>query len=107
MATWQQNVAEAIEVAYGREMTPEDERFVRVVMDGFKYRAEDRALLAFIASSDTKGRYAHDAEFHAAVQLLVRVFVSGVFGELPLTEREMEERRKAMDKMVSILMDLR
>jgi len=106
-ASWHQNVAEAIEVAYGREMTVEDERFVRVVMDGFRYNAERRAILSFVGASDTLARYNQDAEWHAAVVVVVRTVMAGVFGEMPLDKAEKMKRERALEQMLEVLKELR
>lgn len=89
-----------LEGRLGRLPTREDEKLVKGVIDGIKLSAEQRAIHAFVAASDTRLKYLEDADFHMAVTVVARTMVAGVFGDMPLTPEEKRLREMSMEELM-------
>ena len=100
------NIASAVSRRY-EELTPEQERLARAVIEGARHHAERRAILAFVQASGTYARYQTDAHYHQAVEVVGRVMVAGVFEEMPLTDEEKERRTLAMQTIMGAIEEVK
>jgi hypothetical protein len=89
-----------VERRLGRPPSVTDEQIVKAVIEGIKLDADKRAIHTLVTASGTGMRYMEDATFHAAVTIIARTVVAGVFGDIPLTPEERRLREASIEELM-------
>jgi hypothetical protein len=97
MESWWTDVADEVHATTYGEPTERDQRVAQAAVAGVRRRAERRAVMALIRGNPALEQAWHlDPAFHAVFTQVIQIVVAGVFGEMPLSRVELEERVKLL-----------